>query len=644
MKKSKFKKFLSVLLSVLILSTVVFSTNAFAVTNESDFEMNEVEIISQYGHTFLAKEISGFSDSANVEDVHTLDFGYAFTNNYNPFGDDCYLIGKNAFKDNTNIENVIFYYKKNYGSMPIKFLKIGEGAFENCTALREVKIFEYDEMSSNGYNLTEEIGSNAFKGCTSLKEFVAPFSLGRIESKAFADCTALERVFISEYATDIADDAFENCDNLTIYGENNSVIQSYAQKHNIPFVSIDKDYQLTYELYEKLLYVETMLMEEIYIRGDGYNTGYFPVETNYETYNFSDLWGDELREVSIRCAQVLKDPFATQANLVTACTEIDNAIQKAELIEEVFRLVQPEDTMHYQYVPFHHGKYCSYCEKASGCLSQYMGEYLFTVDSLARYSYLKNEVYELAQKTNVSAWDWECILFELKASIDALVFKEEVDLQKNIDFLTNYCDLSIFKPETLECFNKAFDEAKSLIKTSDENYYYETYISALSMAESNLLYAIDNLELIKQDEFQQLIYEYYDVYYSKYRDYTDTSLENLRLALISAEGSWWAPRPDYPEYGNEIRYKMEDWKLLNDYLQEKIDTLTQSYEDLVPRAIGDVSKDDQINLQDVIYSLMMIVECDNSFDYDKAYADMNADGDVTVLDVVLLQREILEMG
>lgn len=97
------------------------------------------------------------------------------------------------------------------------FTKVGSlsghgNIFQNCTSLKSVTI---------GENVTEAGGVNLFDGCTALKtvEFkpgdaTTTLALG---TKAFLDCTALEKAVIGDKVTKIGSSAFENCTALTTF-------------------------------------------------------------------------------------------------------------------------------------------------------------------------------------------------------------------------------------------------------------------------------------------------------------------------------------------------------------------------------------------------------------------------------------------
>ena len=60
-----------------------------------------------------------------------------------------------------------------------------------------------------------------------------------IEWGAFENCTLLEKIIIYDKVEYIADNAFEGCDKLTIYGIKGSYAEQYANEHNIPFEELD---------------------------------------------------------------------------------------------------------------------------------------------------------------------------------------------------------------------------------------------------------------------------------------------------------------------------------------------------------------------------------------------------------------------
>lgn len=88
-------------------------------------------------------------------------------------------------------------------------LEIGNGAFKNFVALKEISII------MNGL-VIKSIGSSAFSGCVELESLnITSSSITEISSYTFANCKKLESFTIPKHVTSIGSSAFENCDKLT---------------------------------------------------------------------------------------------------------------------------------------------------------------------------------------------------------------------------------------------------------------------------------------------------------------------------------------------------------------------------------------------------------------------------------------------
>lgn len=79
------------------------------------------------------------------------------------------------------------------------------------------------------------IEEEAFFGDTSIEKVVVPEGAEEIRARAFANSSVSEAE-LPESLNYIAEDAFDNCANLTIYGKNGSTAEEYADSHHIPFV------------------------------------------------------------------------------------------------------------------------------------------------------------------------------------------------------------------------------------------------------------------------------------------------------------------------------------------------------------------------------------------------------------------------
>ena len=67
-------------------------------------------------------------------------------------------------------------------------------------------------------------------------DVVIPHGVIAIRDEAFADCSSLQTVIIPGTVNKIATNAFEGCDNLTIYAPASSYAEQFAKEKGIPFV------------------------------------------------------------------------------------------------------------------------------------------------------------------------------------------------------------------------------------------------------------------------------------------------------------------------------------------------------------------------------------------------------------------------
>lgn len=154
-------------------------------------------------------------------------------------------IGAGAFQYCEKLENI---------DIPNSVASIGSEAFESCDSLTNISI--PDSVT--------EIGSGAFTHCYNLKNIVLPANLTEINESLFWKCTGLTSVVIPDKVTDIGNDAFSYCgslksvtippsvtfigttafdnsNNVTIWGERTSYAETYANKKGIHFRVIGED-------------------------------------------------------------------------------------------------------------------------------------------------------------------------------------------------------------------------------------------------------------------------------------------------------------------------------------------------------------------------------------------------------------------
>ncbi len=115
---------------------------------------------------------------------------YSFTKGYRIIG-----VGDNAFSGNTTLTNV------DLSSRAMR--SIGKSAFQNCTALTEVKF-------SGDVSNDLSIGESAFSGA-GLTSLSLPEGLTTIGNKAFYECKSLTGLTLPSTVETIGDQAFQSC-------------------------------------------------------------------------------------------------------------------------------------------------------------------------------------------------------------------------------------------------------------------------------------------------------------------------------------------------------------------------------------------------------------------------------------------------
>ncbi len=81
----------------------------------------------------------------------------------------------------------------------------GEGAFENCTAIKTLTIPD----------TTTDIAYRSFKGCNNVTQIILGDSVTTIGAEAFENCLRLQQITIPDSVTTMGQFAFYNCDSLT---------------------------------------------------------------------------------------------------------------------------------------------------------------------------------------------------------------------------------------------------------------------------------------------------------------------------------------------------------------------------------------------------------------------------------------------
>lgn len=109
------------------------------------------------------------------------------------------------------------------GETKYNILKVGNGLFENNTAINSVTL-------GNGIRV---IGENAFRGASSLTCAVINEKLSVIGGGSFDGCTNMNSILLYDGILKIGENAFRGCDALTVYCNPGTAAYEYAEANGI---------------------------------------------------------------------------------------------------------------------------------------------------------------------------------------------------------------------------------------------------------------------------------------------------------------------------------------------------------------------------------------------------------------------------
>ncbi len=196
-------KCLAIFIMMIVIAIIPSNSNATTKYTYEDteqgiiweYEINDDETITLKGATI---DITG-----TVEIPATIE------------GKNVTTIGGNAFRDCKDLEAV---------TIPRTITKIGYAAFYGCHNLSNITFSEG----------LVQIEGHAFTGCC-FEEVKLPNGLLTIEKSAFFNVGELKKILIPDSVTSIGDQAFYDCDDLIIYGNDGMASKRYAEEKGIDF-------------------------------------------------------------------------------------------------------------------------------------------------------------------------------------------------------------------------------------------------------------------------------------------------------------------------------------------------------------------------------------------------------------------------
>lgn len=99
---------------------------------------------------------------------------------------------------------------------------------EYCLGVSDVPAYD------NGNKLVY-VDENAYRECSEVEKVILPQTIEAIGDNAFSDCESLEEIYIPASVTKISDNTFSGTDGFTMYVQENSYAQDFAEQNGIPY-------------------------------------------------------------------------------------------------------------------------------------------------------------------------------------------------------------------------------------------------------------------------------------------------------------------------------------------------------------------------------------------------------------------------
>lgn len=124
------------------------------------------------------------------------------------------VTGYNGTEKNVIIPEYHVFNNQDGTKSAVKITSISPNAFKNNKNITGIQLSDY----------ISEIPDNAFEGCTSLANIIMP-NVTSIGKEAFKNCSGFDTVFLSKKIERIGNDAFKNLDTFVVYTNNKNVVE-----------------------------------------------------------------------------------------------------------------------------------------------------------------------------------------------------------------------------------------------------------------------------------------------------------------------------------------------------------------------------------------------------------------------------------
>lgn len=498
--------------------------------------------------------------------------------------------------------------------------------------------------SSIGGYLITTIGTKAFANGTVQEEIILPNTITHISNLAFYNSKALKTVTIPLNVQTIDTRAFSYCPNLETvnFNTNNLQIISKAMFYNSTSLN-NVIIPTSVNTIESMAFSRCTSLERIYIPSNVavieddaflYSDNVTIYGTTHSPVHYYALEkGIPFVELSSRKDMITLNNWliATQYELsddtsIYTPETLQNLLtvyEEANAIKNDFFSTQAQvDTVATKLSTAFNSlklKVMLELEATLSVAKTYTNDTnLYTQQSFDELQAVITSAQVLIKESSPNFAEVEAMLQLLNDKIDGLLLQSKADLQTLVDTANNIVNTSdIYTETTIADLTTAIANATAVL--SDKSSTDEIFKSEFEALNSK----INALHLISFDTLTNNVAEIELELTNNAHKYTPESIKVVQDELDSAKALLNTSNPT------------------NDELVAQNESLTTAFKSLTLVTLGDVNSDGELSVIDVILILRNIVDMVQFDDRQQFISDVNSDGSITVLDAVMLQNQII---